>query len=185
MSTTRPTWMLPPLEDLTEFPVDDVARHLGNLCRYAGGTPGHYSVARHSLLVMHLLPAEVPVLRLLGLIHDVHECWIGDMLRPVKARLRHEITTLEREYDERIRKLIGLPEYTPAAYLTAVEKADTRACELEMSWLGKEDGWQYFDAGFDCAKTLNAVATPLSDAHEWKFTFANLCWKALGGQNRS
>jgi len=168
---TRPAWMLPPIDELTEFPASDIARHLGNLCRYAGGTPQHYSVARHSLLVMHLLPAQNPGLRLLGLLHDVHECWIGDLLRPAKARVKLAIDDLEREYDQRIRQLVFGTEYVPDAYLKAVADADTLACSIEMEWIGKDTDWSDFPHSFDCAMTLAAMGDPLRDAFDWAFMY--------------
>ncbi len=63
MTETRPSWLLPPVDSLTEFPTAEIARQLSRICRYAGATPHFYSVARHSLLVAELVPHD-PVLRL-------------------------------------------------------------------------------------------------------------------------
>lgn len=59
----------------------DIAHALGQLCRYGGHTPCHYSVAEHSLYVAAALP---PALRLHGLLHDAHEAYLGDVISPVK-----------------------------------------------------------------------------------------------------
>ena len=180
---TRPAWMLPPIDELTEFPASDIARHLGNLCRYAGGTPQHYSVARHSLLVMHLLPAQNPGLRLLGLLHDVHECWIGDLLRPAKARVKLAIDDLEREYDMKIRRLIGLADYVPETYAKAVAEADSLACQIEMEWIGRETDWNDFPHSFDCAMTLAGMGYASVDSGAWLFAYRNQLRRACTEPN--
>lgn len=174
IQTRRPTWLLPPVDELTEFPVNDVARHLGQLVRYAGGVPSHYSVARHSLLVMQLLPPGNPTVRLLGLTHDVHECWIGDLLKPAKDRLKLAIEVLEKEYDERLRELMGFPRYIPPAYFTAIAEADATAAGLEMEWLGRQSGWEDFRHGYDAATTLATQGDPFRDAIEWSFAYWSL-----------
>ena len=133
---SNPSWLLPDWEDLTEFPHVGVARQLGALCRYAGATPGHYSVARHSLHVCALLPPD-PELQLLGLVHDAHECWTGDILRPASARVKFALAELQNEIDRKLWALLGL-DPDPAS-LAIVQRADDTACKLEMALLGKPD----------------------------------------------
>lgn len=64
-------------------PIDIVAHSLGNLCRFTGHSSMFYSVADHSVLVSRLAewlggdPME-------GLLHDAHECLMGDMASPWK-----------------------------------------------------------------------------------------------------
>jgi hypothetical protein len=130
----RPTWLLPNWDTLTEFPSVGVARQLGALVRYAGATPDHYSVARHSLLVSALLPAD-PALQLLGLVHDAHECWTGDILRPASARVKFALKELQDEIDRKLWALLGL-DPDPAS-LALVATADNLACQLELRLLGR------------------------------------------------
>jgi hypothetical protein len=125
--------MLPEIGDLKEFPAEQIARQLGKLCRYAGATPDWWSVARHSLLVAALAPDD-PEHRLLSLVHDCHECWTGDILRPMTAMLGgfdvRAICDVQRYLDEHLFALIG---FDPCpAVLAAVAKADDEACRLEM-----------------------------------------------------
>ena len=72
--------------------IDEIAHCLSQICRFAGGTPEHYSVAEHSVIVsqMALNDSELIINRvnikyaLHGLLHDAHEPYIGDIITPVK-----------------------------------------------------------------------------------------------------
>lgn len=88
----------PSVEDIH---ISDIAHSLSMQCRYNGHTGGHYSVARHSLIVSQLLyedpwaidadwPSpkngmeDIALLALTGLLHDAAEAYLGDMIRPLK-----------------------------------------------------------------------------------------------------
>jgi len=135
---SRPDWMLPEISELTEFPVERIAKQLGALCRYAGATPDHYSVARHSLVVAALAPDDPPH-KMAALLHDAHEALTGDILRPMTRRLsmpsRMEIICEQQAIDRQLYSLIGF-DPCPAT-LKAVAEADDMACKLEMQLLGK------------------------------------------------
>ena len=132
-----PDWMLPDVYQLEIFPAGHIARQLGKLCRFAGATPDHWSVARHSLLVAALAP-EDPWHRMAALLHDAHECWTGDILRPMTRLLspfsREEVSDIQRDIDEHLYSLIGF-DPSPLT-LKAVAEADDAACELEIRLLG-------------------------------------------------
>lgn len=164
--TKRPDWLLPPVETLTEFPAVHVAYQLSRLCRYAGATPYFYSVARHSILVASLV-ADDPKLRLLALVHDVHECWIGDVLRPAKLRLGRALDDLAREYDEKLWALLGLDASPADRYL--VEMADTEACRLEMEYLGMSyaDITEQRRCGRNENWLLSARQSVAADSQDW------------------
>lgn len=135
---SRPNWMLPVIDELAEFPAEQIARQLGALCRYAGATPDHYSVARHSLVVAALAPDD-PQHKMAALLHDAHEALTGDILRPMTRRLsmpsRMEILCEQQAIDRQLYSLIG---FDPSiAVLNAVNTADDTACRLEMQLLGK------------------------------------------------
>jgi len=132
--TSRPDWLLPSIDDLTEFPIVKIAQQLSRICRYAGATPHFYSVARHSLLVAELVPHD-PALRLAALVHDAHECWTGDVLRPAKQKIGSALDALTRPYDDKLHALLGLD--LSIADRAIVQMADDAACQLELAWLGK------------------------------------------------
>jgi uncharacterized protein len=135
---SRPNWMLPAIDSIAEFPAEQIARQLGALCRYAGATPDHYSVARHSLVVAALAPDDAQH-EMAALLHDAHEAFTGDILRPMTRLLsmssRMEILCEQQAIDRRLYSLIGF-DPCPAT-LKAVAEADDMACKLEMQLLGK------------------------------------------------
>ena len=134
MTETRPSWLLPPVDSLTEFPTAEIARQLSRICRYAGATPHFYSVARHSLLVAELVPHD-PALRLAALVHDAHECWTGDLCRPAKQKVGSALDTLTREYDDNLHRLLGLDLIIADREIGRM--AEDAACQLELAWFDK------------------------------------------------
>ncbi len=79
------------LVDLTQpDPLDiklgNLSHQLSRICRFAGATEHHYSVAQHSLLVSMLMAPD-PNSQLAGLLHDGAEALTGDFLGPIKAKI--------------------------------------------------------------------------------------------------
>jgi 5'-deoxynucleotidase YfbR-like HD superfamily hydrolase len=63
--------------------INDIAHALANLCRFTGHCD-FYSVAQHSVHVAKLVS---PPARLLALLHDAAEAYMGDIARPWKRML--------------------------------------------------------------------------------------------------
>ncbi|MGN5374616.1 hypothetical protein [Sphingomonas hankookensis] len=70
--------------DNSRFTLADIARGLGNACRFAGQCDRFYSVAEHTWLASFLVP---PPLAFAALMHDAPEAFIGDVTRPLKSLL--------------------------------------------------------------------------------------------------
>ena len=73
--------------------LSDIANGLSKLCRWAGGMPGIYSVAEHSVLCSYQVPRQYA---LCALMHDASEFVLGDLPRPVR-RLMPEYCAMEQD----------------------------------------------------------------------------------------
>lgn len=94
----------------------DIAHALGHLCRFTGHTVMPYSVARHSLLVAALVPAE---LRLQALLHDAHEAYVGDISTPLKWEVPEF-----RAVNDRVWRVVAAAFGIPEELDPAVKLAD-------------------------------------------------------------
>ena len=69
-----------------DIDIKDIAHALSMLCRFTGHTSQFYSVASHSLLVAEHCEGG-PVCRMVGLLHDAAEAYLGDVSSPLKSLL--------------------------------------------------------------------------------------------------
>lgn len=78
--------VLDPQESLVRL--EDIAHSLSNTCRFNGHCRNFYCVAQHSILVAFLLSYDMnvndPNILLAAMLHDAHEAYLGDMVRPIK-----------------------------------------------------------------------------------------------------
>lgn len=65
----------------------DIAERLAAIPRFNGGTKTLYTVAQHSLAMLHLLTIRraSPKVKQLALLHDMTEAFMGDMVSPLKS----------------------------------------------------------------------------------------------------
>ena len=89
--------------DKSDFCIEDIARALSRIPRFAGHTNVPYSVAQHSVLVSSYCRD-----RLWGLMHDAAEAFISDIPGPAK-QLIPEIHTLEHTLRRAIGRKFNLP----------------------------------------------------------------------------
>ena len=77
----------PKVEDIH---ILDIAHSLSQLCRFGGHADRFYSVAEHSINVATLLEQQDAnkITILAGLLHDATEAYLGDVPRPIKAKLQ-------------------------------------------------------------------------------------------------
>ena len=78
----------------------DIAHSLALQCRFNGHCDTFYSVAQHSMGMARMMPREHAIY---GLLHDAHEAYLGDIIRPVSNLMRREmgfdLSSLKHEID--------------------------------------------------------------------------------------
>ncbi len=87
--------------------LDVIAHSLSQINRFAGHTLRPYSVAEHSLLVARIAAEQYgasPIVQLACLMHDAHECIVGDVSRPVKALIGDMWTAIENSAAHLVRQ---------------------------------------------------------------------------------
>ncbi len=110
----KPVVLTNPTVDMIN--IHDISLALSRICRFTGHTKEFYSVAEHSVRVCNILPKE---LKLVGLLHDATEAYLGDISSPLK-RLLPEYSKLEDNFWKVVAKRWNLPLTIPAE----VKKAD-------------------------------------------------------------
>lgn len=113
--------------DFSNLSILDVAWHLAQANRYNGACAQPYSVAQHCLLVAQVLPAEY---KFAGLMHDVTETVLGDIVSPFKHVLT-EYRLMEAACMRQAEKHFGLPE--DALEHPLVRQADRQVMAAEMT----------------------------------------------------
>jgi hypothetical protein len=113
----------------------EIALALSRIPRFNGHTLQPWSVAQHSLLVLHLMPdTATPTERLAALLHDAHEAYIGDITSPVAAAIRGQrdacpIDGLKTLFNVAI---AGALAFDPALFHhPAIKRADAYALAIE------------------------------------------------------
>lgn len=108
--------------------IEDIAWALSNICRFNGQCDHFYSVAQHSVYVSRITE-ELGGDPRKGLLHDATECYVGDMVRPVKYRDGMEAF---RILEERVGKIVAEAFNLPGDIMTTeVKKADNIALFTE------------------------------------------------------
>ncbi len=84
----------------------DFSKHLSKMCRWSGAVETFYSVAEHSIFVHNIvwkLTHGNKLLCLTGLLHDAHETYVGDIIKPMSnaviARKRLFSSTQEKTFN--------------------------------------------------------------------------------------
>lgn len=97
--------------DPDSISIIDIAHHLSLICRYNGACLFHYSVAQHSVLGAEYLESKGYIVAAKKFIlHDAHEAYTGDIIRPLKIVLPECFKVWADMLDETIFKVFGTPD---------------------------------------------------------------------------
>jgi hypothetical protein len=137
--------------------IEDIAFSLSNQPRFNGHVYG-WSVLDHSIFVERILRSQGKPrsVRLAGLIHDAHECYIGDTPTPVKLAVP-ELREFENSVQQRVFKGLGVTADVPPA----VKSADIEALSWEFELVmrstshGYEPGILDSDMANDMIKSIS------------------------------
>ena len=132
--------------EASQITIVDIAHHLGNICRFTGGTRHFYSVAQHSLfvgkIVYDLLKEELSAEEmesvefydqiLAAVLHDAAEAYINDLASPLKQVIKGKYGWVENGLLKVIFERYGID----IAYKNGIVKdADNIACMHERYYL--------------------------------------------------
>lgn len=149
--------------------LSDIAHHLSQMCRFAGATRVHCSVAEHSVLCSHILRrmGHNRADQLHALFHDAHEAYIWDCPRPLKPLLGRQFGDLADACDAVICRRFGLSlEMLREPFIKIVDDMALVAEAREFMhhgperWAGWEERYRFVDDlptglmphGFDAVK---------------------------------
>lgn len=118
-----------PNED--QIDIEDIATALSRICRFGGHGNSFYSVAQHSVLVMHLVRhnSQLQGIELEALMHDAPEAYLGDVISPLKHLLGASYKTLETNFETVLAQKFELRMHGPIK--DAIKAADIEALQLE------------------------------------------------------
>lgn len=142
---------------VTENDVDvqDIAHSLAQQCRYNGHTGGFFSVAEHSVIISRALErdGQNKITQLTGLLHDAAETYTGDIIKPMKNSLKHELEKIGwgswfKAVEVSIEKAISAKFDLPYPYPDIVHEYDRRIVADEKDCLFAGPGpWGYGEKG--------------------------------------
>jgi hypothetical protein len=119
------------------FDLDDIGQALSTTCRF-GGHVEFYSVAEHCLRVESALEdwGANPTTRMIGLLHDAIEAYIGDIPRPIKRSFNigeESVLDLEKSMELALFKAYDLLDDTFDARWAVVKEADLWVYGIEAN----------------------------------------------------
>jgi hypothetical protein len=155
--------------DPSDIEVNHITHCLARIARFNGLTT--YSVAAHSIHVSEILEGEgdSALVQLVGLLHDAHEAYIGDITTPVKQlfapRAIELSSSMVHSIDLRMQKVVLMHFGLWAAHAGCykrVRRADLTALATE-----RRDLLPSCDAEWECLRGVTPHATNLAERESW------------------
>lgn len=124
------------------FDLHDVAHPLSLIARYAGHTSEPWSVAAHSVVVARAAATMIgPLAAFAALMHDAHECILGDIPTPFAHVIGYgEVLQHKETAQAAVEERLGVPSELrerqwPAAVAAAVKEFDLACLWVERDAL--------------------------------------------------
>lgn len=156
--------------DLRGLKAAGVVRQLSHIARFNGSTAFHYSVAQHSVLVADYISEAggSAYEQLHGLLHDVHEVVVGDVVTPLKRHYDHAFNAgyerLCAEAERRLYPLFGLSHERSPDIDQLVKLADQMALAQEKYALcGHRYGWNLPRLRAVCYRPIQQLTPPQAE----------------------
>ena len=137
--TKRQFFFDDPENEKSQIVMPDIVTALARKTRFLGHAAFDLKTAEHSVVVSYIVEAlgGTKYAQLIGLMHDAHEAYTGDMTKPMKQFLKEfcgfDIGPLEKSVQERIYRALLIP--SPNGNVAAlVAQADLYALYTER-WL--------------------------------------------------
>lgn len=137
-------------------PIGSLLTALDHIGRFTGQTRTFYSVLQHSLNAYNVACQITPDRdeRRAALVHDVHECLVGDVSSPLKRFMRGPLQFAEdcryTQAECKAKKAVAWRFYVPIADSDVVKEADRRCLMAEAMFLQPQCGdeeWQQWPLG--------------------------------------
>lgn len=113
--------------------IEQIAIAQGRICRYGGKGRYFYSDAQHAYIVSLMVPQKKDIV-LQGLMHDAHECYIGDIVGPYKRELKRLCPEIKR-LEDKLQRIVFEQHGIAWPIFDEVEIADKGICRYEMDGL--------------------------------------------------
>ena len=162
-ATGREHYLSGPMVGTDEVEIYEVAHALAQINRFTGHALRPYSVAEHSLLCADLaaLAGERPLVQLLCLMHDAHECATGDVSSPAKIAIGLAWSRFEALQADIFRRRLGL-HTAFAAYRDRVHRYDLQALATERAQVtawqaGRNSPWSILDDAQPPVRPVDAI----------------------------
>ena len=142
----------------------DIARALGNLCRFGGHCRAFDSVAQHSVIVSELVEQRGGDVEdaFAALMHDATKAYLGDMPHPIKHRspLGTAFKAAEEHLEQAIRERFGIKPDVPE-----IKRVDRALLATERRVFSAEE-WHWPSSTASSRSTFELRAWPPEEAVE-------------------
>lgn len=150
------------------IPWEAIAHALGRICRWTGWTRDHYSVAQHSVIGSEVFTDRR--LKLLFLVHDVHEVVTGDLNRAIRNLLGQSYYDIAGQIQDSF--------YTWSGIAPPTEEEQQQLSQVDNRSLADEYLAQWDNPPVDIIQQTGLEPLVIDCAQGWPAEQASAVWLA-------